>query len=90
MFSKDYKLNKLKSFYYNTTVLDMEVGCPFNKVMDDTPESAFMRGIPCSELCGSFPELGDCGRGCPCHTLGSTGMALLQLETILKKEGVIR
>lgn len=86
MYSKGYKLNALKKFYLNTTIKKAKFACPFGK--DIRQKEKVINHVPCSELCGLWPELGDIQQGCPCLIHGSMG-ALIQLEKVLIKEGYL-
>lgn len=83
MYSREYKLTKLKEFYFNTTLKHMPYKCPFGKEVDKEPIK-----FPCVNLCGTWPELGNIKQGCPCHILGPMG-AMIQLERLLIKEGYL-
>lgn len=90
MLSKKHLINRLE-FYYKYIPRDVGMMlCPFGKhnplldadwarKVEENP-----RRIPCSELCGRFPELGDVNRGCPCNTLGED-VAWLQLGRIIER-----
>lgn len=86
MYSLQWKYNKLKKFYLNTPINKVELRCPFGK--DYGKETKLVSKVPCSELCGLWPELGDVQQGCPCQINGSLGM-LVQLEKLLRKAGYI-
>lgn len=87
MLSKSYKLRILKTFYDNVSMKDAESRCPFGKNYG-MPILNIEQKLECEELCGTWAELGDTRRGCPCHTLGKD-IAMIQVHKILTKEGII-
>lgn len=86
MISRKLKLAKLSRFYNNVAMKDVESQCPFGKNYGAVGEPV-IQNMDCMDLCGTWLELGDVRRGCPCQTLGKD-MAMFQLAQILKKEGV--
>ena len=87
MYSKNFKLRMLKKFYETTNLSEMESQCPFGKNYRSVGDPV-MANVNCMDLCGTWLELGDVRRGCPCFTLGKD-VALLQLHKILKREGML-
>ena len=84
MISRQEKIRRLKKFYNSVTIGEQKKVCPFGKNFND--EDSITKRMECLDLCGTWTELGDVRRGCPCHTLGS-GVALIQLHHILQREG---
>jgi hypothetical protein len=88
MYSRELKLDTLFYFYMNKSISEMEIGCPFGKVFGKYVPPMAIAELPCTELCGEFPELGSVQDGCPCETLGTLG-SIIQLEHLLRKEGYL-
>lgn len=90
MVSKKQLINRLRFFYRTVPRRTGMLVCPFGKhnpLLDTDWQGKIKenpRNIPCSHLCGEFPELGDVQRGCPCQMLGED-VAWLQLGRILEK-----
>jgi hypothetical protein len=89
MYSKNYKLKCLHTFFMNVPYKSMSTKCPFGKHWEEPFNKSIFDKIACEELCGLWPELGDVRRGCPCHMLGSLE-AMRQLERILTKAGRLK
>jgi hypothetical protein len=87
MISRKRKIEILRTFYNNVAMKDVNSQCPFGKNYG-APMIEPHHKMQCIDLCGTWLELGDVQRGCPCHTLGSD-VAMMQVHKILKKEGVI-
>lgn len=87
MISRQRKVAMLKNFYDNCKPADMDAQCPFGKNYGYEGDPIITK-MPCMDLCGTWVQLGDVRRGCPCHTLGRN-TALIQLYSILKEEGAI-
>ena len=87
MISRKLKLKYLKTFYDNVSMKDADSQCPFGKNYH-TVGDPVIQNMDCFDLCGTWLALGDVRRGCPCVTLGKD-MAMFQLASILKKEGVL-
>lgn len=94
MLSRKFKIQLLKEYLSTVPLLAADMVCPFGKhnpLLDYDEEhwndrlGMNPRDIPCEDLCGSFPELGDCKQGCPCQTLGR-GIAYLMAEKIVKED----
>ena len=87
MISRKRKIEILRTFYNNVAMKDVDSQCPFGKNFG-MPMMEPHHKMQCIDLCGTWLELGDVRRGCPCHTLGKD-VAMMQVHKILKKEGVI-
>ena len=87
MISRKLKLKMLKTFYDNVNMKDVESQCPFGKNYRSAGDPVIEK-MNCLELCGTWVDLGDVRRGCPCHTLGKD-VAMMQCYKILKREGVL-
>ena len=87
MISRQLKLKYLKTFYDNVSMKNVDSQCPFGKNYRSV-SLPVIYNMDCMDLCGTWLALGDVRRGCPCVTLGKD-MAMFQLASILKNEGVL-